>query len=406
MGPIFLTMRVALLTAANSWSGVEIHTLQLARALKNRGHDVVIVELGRQGYVEAPLPIPCPVLQVDLGSGTSGNIPLESLGFMEWRRIFSSLHADVAISVKGIFKFGSLAMEAAGRLCFPRFLVIEHLHAPLGKRTKGIHFKGLVPGLSLWWYRQRISGYLRSVFPHKVICVSNAVAETLYNDYGFPASKLVVVYSGVDTAQFAPNSITRNLTRESWGIPEAAFVFGTLGRLSPMKNHCQLITAFSQLCGRHGERDLRLVIVGDGPLRAALEALAHSTGMRERIIFAGFSGTPQNLIPAFDVFCFPSTTGESLGIALLEAMSCGCPPIAAAVGGVPEILNDKRLGWLIRSGIENDLLSAMCLAVELDTSSLKQLGANARERVLAGFDAVDRWGELVTLIEAAFVRGG
>jgi glycosyltransferase involved in cell wall biosynthesis len=396
-------MRVVLLTAVNSWSGVEVHTIHLARFLKERGHDVVIVELGRRGYAEASQPSPCPVLHIDLGPDTPEGIPLESLGFGTWWRILGSLKADVAISVKGTFKFSSLAMEVACRLHFRRFMVIEHLHATLSNRAKGHIFKRLVPSLGLWRYHQKFSGYLRSVFPHKVICVSHAVADTLQNDYGYPPSKLIVAHSGVDTALFAPSPLLRNLARESWGIPETAFVFGTLGRLSPMKNHGQLINAFAQLCNCTGGRDIRLVIVGDGPLRTTLEALAQSTGMRERVVFAGFSETPQKIIPAFDVFCFPSTTGESFGIALLEAMSCECPPIASAVGGVPEIVDDPRLGWLIRSGDENDLLSAMRRAAELDAKSLQQLGANARGRVLAHFDAVDRWGKLVTVIESAAV---
>jgi glycosyltransferase involved in cell wall biosynthesis len=234
--------------------------------------------------------------------------------------------------------------------------------------------------------------------------VSHAVASTLDKDYGYPPSKLVAVHSGVDTDLFAPSPHIRELAREAWGIPETAFVFGTLGRLSPMKNLGQLVNAFSKLCECHCERDIRLVIVGDGPLRSSLETLVNSTGVRERVVFGGFSATPQSIYPAFDVFCFPSTTGEALGIALLEAMACGCPPIAAAVGGVPEILNDPRFGWLIRSGDENALLSAMRLAAELDDKTLQQIGANARERVLGSFEAVDRWEELVSVIETAFLQ--
>lgn len=393
-------MRIVLLTAANAWSGVEVHTLHLARTLAERGHEVTIVELGRRVYAAANQQLPCPVLYLGLGASSSGNIPLDSVGINSWRKIFAHLSAEVAVLIKGTFKFGNLAMEAAGRYHFSRFLVIEHLHAPLERQTRKIHVKGLKPSLGLWWYRKKFSGYLRSIFPHKVICVSHAVAETLRMDYGYPPSKLIVAHSGVDTTQFAPSSLKRNQARVSWGIPETAFVFGTLGRLSPMKNHKQLISAFSQLCSSLVARDFRLVIIGEGPLQITLEELAQSTGVKDRVVFAGFSTTPQNLIPAFDVFCFPSTTGESLGIALLEAMSCGCPPIAAEIGGVPEILNDKRLGWLVRSGDENDLLVSMRQAAEIDEEALRQLGINARERVVSNFDAIDRWTELATMIEA------
>jgi glycosyltransferase involved in cell wall biosynthesis len=234
--------------------------------------------------------------------------------------------------------------------------------------------------------------------------VSHALATTLRKDYGFPPQKLVVVHSGVDTDIFVPNPNLRNLAREAWGIPEKALVFGTLGRLSPMKNHSQLIIAFSELCKSSDRKHLRLVIAGDGPLRASLAELAHSVGVRERVVFAGFSEAPQEIYPAFDVFCFPSTTGETLGIALLEAMSCGCPPIAAAVGGVPEILDSPEAGWLIRSGDENALLSAMRYAAELDNNVLRQLGEKARQRVVCSFKESNRFGELAQAIEETFEK--
>ena len=385
-------MRVVLLTAGNSWSGVEVHTVGFARALREAGHEVAIAELGRELYSKARQPLPCPVVHLPLGPGVSGKIPLESLGFRAWKQVLSSLHADVAILVKGTFHFGGLALEAAARLRFPCFIVIEHYHEPLGERP---------PGLGLWWYRQKLAGYLRSLFPHKVVCVSKALASTLRNDYGYRASKLVVVHSGVDTNVFAPSPLARGKAREIWGIPEHALVFGTLGRLSPMKNHGQLLNAFSRLCESGGKADPRLVIVGEGPLRAALESQASAKGVRQRVVFAGFAAEPQLACPGFDVFCFPSTTGESLGIALLEAMSCGCPPIGSATGGVPEILDDSSIGWLIPPGDENGLLSAMRDAASLDQEALQRKGAQARARVVRDFHAADRWAEWVAAVEAA-----
>ncbi len=210
-------MRVVLLTAAETWSGVEVHTLCLASALKERGHDVVIVELGRRRYAEAAQPLPCPVLHLDLGPGRPDGIPLEALGFGSWLRLFGLLEGDVVILAKGSFQFGSLALEAAARLRFRRYLVIEHMHAPLPELKRGKHWGGLVSDLGFWWYHAKLRGYLRSVFPHKVVCVSRALASTLNKDYGYPSSKLVAVHSGVDTDRFAPSPKLRGLAREAWG---------------------------------------------------------------------------------------------------------------------------------------------------------------------------------------------
>jgi len=394
-------MRVLFLTSAVSWSGVEVHTIEWARALGQNGHDVAIVEFGKKLYHDAPQPLPCPVIPLDLGLDSAEEIPLDSLGFMEWKRRLSSLRADVAIVVKGTFKFGSLALEAACRFCFPSFLVIEHFHAPLGERPSMRLLEWPLPSLGLWWYRQWLDGRLRSVFPGKVICVSQALARTLKEDYGYPPPTLIVAHSGVYTEVFAPSRSLRDAARKAWGIPEDALVFGALGRLSSMKNHAQLINVFARLCESGHQNDVRLVIVGDGPLRSSLESLAVAKGVRQRVTFAGFSAEPQRLLQGFDVFCFPSTTGESLGIALLEAMSCGCPAIAAAVGGVPEILSATQFGWLIASGNENELFSAMQAAMHLGRESLLRMGARAREHIVRNFNAGDRWLELVKVVEAA-----
>lgn len=396
-------MRVLLLTAAGPWSGVEVHTLGLAEALKARGHEPVIVELGRDRYAHGPRPPPCEVLCLPLRGTTDGSVPLESLSFGDWRRVFAGLQGEVAISIKGTFKFGSLSMEAAARQRFPCFLAIEHLHAPLDSRPR-LSFAGGVPRLGLWWHRQSLSGYLRSLFPHQAISVSEAVAATLRDDYHYPPAKVAVARSGVDTALFAPSIEARNQFRQAFDIPRDAFVFGAVGRLSPMKNHGQLIAAFARVCGAAGRPDLYLVIAGDGPLRAALQSQAEAAGMANRVRFTGFSAEPHRVCPAFDVFCFPSTTGESLGIALLEAMACGCPVVAASVGGVPEILTDPGAGWLIRSGDQGELEAAMGRALCLDPVALRQMGDRARELVVQNFSAPERWREFVDVVERAASR--
>jgi glycosyltransferase involved in cell wall biosynthesis len=294
-------------------------------------------------------------------------------------------------------------MEAAARLCFRKFIAIEHLHAPLSARPSGVrpstsHLASIFGGLGIWWHRQRFSGYLRSVFPEKVICVSNALAETLRSDYVYPEAKVITAYSGIDTTVFRPDPLARSRARQTWDIPATAFVFGSVGRLSPMKNHAQLVHAFHTLLYEDPGKDLRLVIVGEGPQRESLETLTQSCGLEGKVLLAGFSAKPEEVVPAFDVFCFPSLTGESLGLTLLETMSCEIPAIASAVGGVPEILNSDQLGWLIPPNDEDALRTAMRKAAMAPASLLTSMGKLARERVIEHFEARKRWKELVEQI--------
>lgn len=398
-------MKVALFTAAVTWSGVEVHTVQLASALQRNGHEVIIVELGPDVYAKAAARglLKCEVVRVaiDADHGTSSS--LGTVKFRTWRRILKGMHADAVVAVKGTFKFGSTALEAALRVRFPCFLTVEHLHAPLAAKPPVFGSSGWRPRFSVWWYRGKAVGHLRSLFPRKVICVSHAVRRTLLEDYGFPAQKVVTVHNGVDTSVFIPDPKRREAAREAWGVPDDVFIFGSVGRLSPMKNHTQLINVFADLVQQSQvRRDVRLVIIGDGPLRSNLESLARERGVADRVVFGGFAEAPERVYPGFDVLCFPSTTGESLGIALLESMACGCPAIASAVGGVPEILNDPQAGWLIPMGDASALFQAMGAAMDAEPEMLSRMGVRARERVLADFEASDRLNDFVKVIESIF----
>jgi len=170
-----------------------------------------------------------------------------------------------------------------------------------------------------------------------------------------------------------------------------------------MKNHSRLIRVFSRLVRSIGKAiELRLVIIGEGPLLPKLKAIASYEGMIERIAFVGFSDTPEYIYPGLDVFCFSSTIGESLPLVLLEAMSCECPVIATEVGGVPEILNNhSTVGWLIPKEDDVALLNAMQSALALDKKSLKRIGENSRARVIKHFNAGDQFDELVHFIETS-----
>lgn len=388
--------RIALLTAAVTWSGVEVHTLGLARALQDQGHDVVIIELGRAVYANAPDKGFDAIRRLDIGTGPPA--VLSALSFWTWMKLFRTIDCDIAVSIKGTFKFANLAMEAAARWRFDRFIVIEHMQAPLGKRISKRYLGGLLPSIGLWWYRGRLAGYLRSIFPQKTICVSHAAATTLHDDYGYPLAKLITAHNGVDTEVFVRDTTARRRTRQSWRMPADAFVFGTVGRLSQMKNHAQLVRVFHRLCSNGSAHDLRLVIVGEGPEKDTIAATIRALHLEDKVTLAGFATDPRTIIPAFDIFCLPSRPGESLPLSLLEALSCQVPAIATAVGGIPEVLSDERLGWLIPADDEGALLDAMGKASRLPALALEQMGLDARQETQRRFQAADKLAELISAI--------
>jgi glycosyltransferase involved in cell wall biosynthesis len=220
----------------------------------------------------------------------------------------------------------------------------------------------------------------------------------MMREFRVPGHKVVTVYNGIDPAQFRPDQARRAQARRHWGVPDEAFVFGSVSRLHPDKGLDLAVEGLARLIARHPERDLRLVLVGEGPAREALEKAARQQGIESRVVFAGFSANPWEAYPGLDCFLLP-THDEALSLALIEAMASGCCAIAMGVGGVPEVLSVPRAGWLIPPGDRGRFLEAMENAACLDTQSRTAMGQLARAHVVKRFDATRQYAALADIIE-------
>ena len=354
-----------------------------------------IVELGRDRYAKSlENYIDC-VEFVPLQRSTA----LQTIGWIEACRLVHKLPRDVGVLVKSNFETGNWKLDLATRLWFRHYITIEHTEPPLmPPRTSRRYLGGFLRGVGLWWFRMFIPRWARSIGPHLLVTVSEAVRRRLIDVYRFPGRKVVTVYGGIDTTKFTPNIEFRRSQRAAWGIREDTLVFGTVGRLHEAKGYSLAIELFASLVRRMPDRDMRLVFVGEGPLEAKLKAAAAASGFGDRIIFENFTNQTWRVYPAFDLFVMPSTT-EALGLALLEAMACGCPPIAMGVGGIPEVITDPNTGWLVPEKDRERFFAAMINAAQSTPKRLAEMGRRARERVMANFDVKLVFARLADLIE-------
>ncbi len=171
------------------------------------------------------------------------------------------------------------------------------------------------------------------------ITVSEALRREMINIGADPA-KTITLRNGVDLARFKPCDRTRARERLKWHDRILLMV----GRLVNGKGHKLAIKAISRL-----GRDVRLVVVGDGPLRDELLSVARSLGVADRIELLG--ERPQQCLPelycAADALILPSRS-EGMANVLLESLACGTPVIATAVGGSPEVVTTPAAGVLVR----------------------------------------------------------
>ena len=388
-------MNVSVLVSTETWGGAEIHTTQLSKTLAARGHRVKIVELGGDQYTHSLRQYVDSVEFVSLRRSKA----LQTIGWIEIYRVLHRLPRDIGIFVKNHFGAGNWKLDLAARVWFRRYITIEHMCSPLmPSRTSRRYLGGLVPGVGLWWFRQFIQHWARSIGPHLLITVSDAVRQRLINAYLYPARKIVTVYGGIDTTKFTPNSQFRNDWRAARGFSKDTFVFGAVGRLHEVKGYSIAIELFSSLARSMPHRDIRLVLVGDGPLQKELKEAAIASGFGHKIIFESFTYEPWRVYPGFDTFLMPSTT-EALGMALLEAMACGCPPIAMGVDGILEVITHPDTGWVVPEGDRQGFLAAMRSAVQSTSQKLTDMGLKARNRVVDNFDAKATFARLTDLVE-------
>jgi glycosyltransferase involved in cell wall biosynthesis len=213
-----------------------------------------------------------------------------------------------------------------------------------------------------------------------VVAVSADVKERVVRYEGLPESLVRVIYNGTD----APPPATaeeRAAIRRHLGIPDGSIVVGTVGRLDPVKNVPLAVESVATL----GERfpTLKLLVIGDGAARGAIEAAADRHGIRDRLVMTGFRNDAANLVRAMDVFLLPSLT-EGTSLALVGAMAAAVPCVASAVGGNPEVVEDGVTGLLVPSG-DAGALTAAVAALLVDGARAGALGRAGREAYLARF---------------------
>lgn len=230
-----------------------------------------------------------------------------------------------------------------------------------------------------------------------VTAVSATVADTVVA-MGVPRAHITVIPNGVDAARFA----SATPAREALGVNGASAVIGSVGCLAPRKDYGTLLEALALLRERHP--GVRLVLVGDGPERAALERRAQALELGSRVRFLGERPDVERLLPAMDVFVL-SSREEGIPNALLEAMAAGRPAVATAVGGTREILADGETGWLVPASSPPALAAALDDALSHPEEARRRgarAGAVARERL--SIEAMVRSHE--RFYRAAAGRGG
>jgi glycosyltransferase involved in cell wall biosynthesis len=180
----------------------------------------------------------------------------------------------------------------------------------------------------------------------------------------------VVIYPGIDADSFA--------IAQKW---HAGVVIGTACRLELVKGLTYLLKAVALLVAQFP--DLRLDVVGEGSLRAALKDEGRGLGISEQVAFPGWQEDLAPMMAGWDIFALPSLD-EGFGFAALEAMAAGLPVVATNVGGLPELVVDGQTGWLVPARDTTSLADCLRRLIA-DAEKRQAMGAAGRQRAQQDF---------------------
>lgn len=381
--PDIPTKHIAIFVYALSGGGAQRRVLTLANGFAARGHEVDMVVVRGGGVLEQELHANVRLVALDRTGRVESRVV--ALGRSRGVRTFASIPAlarylrrnqpDVLLSGAS---HANLVAVAAWRLArLPIALVLRASNHPSGNLAP---FPPLQRLVRLW-----MRALARRFYPvaDHVIAVSQGVARELMALTGLPPERVTVVYNPM----YGPDlerRLAAPLAAEVLPGEGQPVILGC-GTFKLQKDFPTLIEAFARLVH---SRPARLVLLGDGPLRRALEARVRALGLADRVLFPGFVANPLPWMRHASVFVL-SSMWEGLPGVLIEAMAAGCPVVATdCPSGPREILADGRFGPLVPVGDPGAL--ARAIRQMLDHPPDPEV-LRARARFFAADLAIDRY---------------
>jgi glycosyltransferase involved in cell wall biosynthesis len=241
-----------------------------------------------------------------------------------------------------------------------------------------------------------IEKILARIATDKIVVISEQQFQEIHNTYGIGrADQFAIVHLGIDLRPFEKLPARETDVRFEIGAGKTDFLVGFVGRLTEIKNLPLLLSAAQRLGsnGNSSDANLKFLIVGEGHMRAALEAQTKEMGLEGRVYFLGNRTDVQDIYPVLDAVALTSLN-EGTPLSLIEAMASGKPVISTSVGGVVDLLGSKRrevdgfavcergIGTTPNSveGLANGLLYLVT-----NDELREEIGSNARGFVMSNF---------------------
>jgi glycosyltransferase involved in cell wall biosynthesis len=351
-------LRILHLVANRWWTGSAEPALDVARRLRARGHDVAFACIAGDA--------------LEARARAAGLPPLRGLSLERTVRLWA-LARDARALRRYVLDAKIEVVHA--HLTHDHWLAAMALRGTAAALVRTVHHRRAVRrGPAARWLFARADA---------VVAVSQALARAL-RATGLAGDRLVVVRGAVDVDRFRPD-LDGSPVRTEFGLGDAPVV-GCVARLVPGRGHDALLEAATRLRARVPR--LRVLLVGRGEGRAAIERRVRDLGLENAVAFTGYRDEDlPHVLAAMDGFVLLGGGSEETGRAVLEAMAAGRPVVAAPFGAMPETVVDGETGWLVDAA-PGALASAAAKRIGgllADPARARAMGAAGRARVTALF---------------------
>jgi glycosyltransferase involved in cell wall biosynthesis len=356
--------RVLLLSTSLGLGGADRQIIHLARALRAHGYEVRMVSMTPIG---------------EMGQqGLAGGLPISSLNMRRGRADWRSFQQLVTLL----------------RSWRPHVLTSFMYHANLMGRVAG-RWAGvplIISSIRSEWNGTAIRDWLMRLtnwMDHSCTTNSQQVADSLRKRALHQSRKLRVIPNGVDIAAFTPPAGARLRIRDEMGLAPDEFLWLAIGRLWEQKDYPTLLRAFAPLANAPA----RLAIAGRGPLLDELRRQAAQLGVASRVTFLGVRHDIGAILSAADGFVL-SSAWEGMPNVVMEALAAATPVAATQVGGVSEVVQEGRSGFLVPPRDPAALSRAMQQLMSLPVEQRRQMGIVGRDHMAAYYSLpamTDRW---------------
>jgi glycosyltransferase involved in cell wall biosynthesis len=356
--------------ASLGWGGQEIRILTEARGVARRGHAVTLAAPEESRIHREAAGYGVQAVALPIGRKRPG-------GVWALRGLLARERFDV-VNTHSSTDTWLVALACRTLAGAPPLVRTRHISAPLPANAA-----------TRWLYTRATD---------RIVTTGEKLREQMLRETGIEPGRVVSIATGIDLARFRPGDRLAARARLGWDAQRP--LVGIVATLRSWKGHRYLLQAVAAI----QPRDVGVVIVGDGPQRAPLEALADELGLGPRADFVGNQDDVVPYLQALDVFCLPSYANEGVPQALMQAMACGLPVVTTPVGSIEEIVTEGATGVLVPPEDAQQLRAAIERLLD-DPREREALGRRAAavaaerfgedlmvDRMLAVFEAARRHG--------------